>query len=86
MVRLTGARPAPAKKTAGTELLSESQRAVLHLSTALFGSNDAAEMAERLIEHVKIERLQESAQQRLSPVELASAGLIRLFENEGAFA
>ena len=69
-----------------TVILTPTQRAAITLQTGLYGSNDAAQLAENMISRVVSERLQESAQQRLSPVELASAGLIRLFENEGAFA
>ena len=64
-----------------TVVLTTIQKAALHLETALFGSNDAAQIAENMISRVVSERLQESAQRRLSPVELAVNGLMRIWED-----
>ena len=68
--------------------LTPIQKAALHLETALFGSNDAAQIAENMISHIKEEwtLIREAAGRPRSPVEIAARGLTRLFENEGAFA
>ena len=64
-----------------TVILTPTQRAAITLQTGLYGSNDAAQLAENMISRVVSERLQESAQRRLSPVELAVNGLMRIWED-----